>query len=98
MSNALPELVKDAGRGGVFEIRDIPSDDSGMAPHEIWCNESQERYVLAVEPENIEVFEKICLSEKCPYAVVGTATKEKQIIVKDSSFSNVPIDLPMAVL
>ena len=98
LSNALPELVKDAGRGGVFEIRDIPSDDLGMAPHEIWCNESQERYVLAVEPGNIEVFEKICLSEKCPHAVVGTATKEKQIIAKDSLFSNVPIDLPMAVL
>ncbi len=98
LSNALPELVKDADRGGVFEIRDIPSDDLGMAPHEIWCNESQERYVLAVEPGNLEVFETICQAEKCPHAIVGTTTGEKKIVLTDSLFSNVPIDLPMTVL
>ena len=63
--------LKDGGRGGRFELRDIPNDEPGMTPLEIWCNESQERYVLAVEPEQLAIFERICDRERCPFAVVG---------------------------
>ena len=72
----MPELVKDGGRGGRFELRDVPNDEPGMTPLEIWCNESQERYVLAVEPDQLARFESICERERCPYAVVGEATDE----------------------
>lgn len=98
LSNALPELVKDGGRGGSFSLRDIPNAEAEMSPLEIWCNESQERYVLAVNPENLSRFEQICARERCPFAVVGEATDEKRISLSDSHFSNEPIDLPMDVL
>ncbi|MBK8972182.1 MAG: phosphoribosylformylglycinamidine synthase [Hahellaceae bacterium] len=98
LSNALPELVKDGGRGGVFELRDIPNDEPGMSPMAIWCNESQERYVLAIAPESVDLFDQICRRERCPYAVVGEATQEKQLLVSDSYFANQPVDLPMSVL
>ncbi|MBA4693815.1 MAG: phosphoribosylformylglycinamidine synthase, partial [Congregibacter sp.] len=98
LSNALPELVKDGGRGGRFELRDVPNDEPGMTPLEIWCNESQERYVLAVEPEQLARFEAICERERCPYAVVGEATDEHHLAVTDRQFDNHPIDLPMSVL
>lgn len=98
LSNALPELVKDAGRGGRFEMRRLPSADPGLAPLELWCNEAQERYVLAVAHEDLAVFEQICARERCPFAVVGDATTEARLIVGDEKFHNAPVDLPMAVL
>lgn len=98
LSNALPELVKDGGRGGVFELRSVPSAESQMSPLEIWCNEAQERYVLAVSPQALARFSAICERERCPYAVVGIATAEKHIRLNDSHFANSPIDLPMDVL
>ena len=98
LSNALPELVKDGGTGGLFELRTIPNDEFGMSPVEIWCNEAQERYVLAVKPEDIQRFKAICERERCPFAVVGEATEDKTIKVTDQQFNNNPVDLPMSVL
>ncbi|MBT8145792.1 MAG: phosphoribosylformylglycinamidine synthase [Gammaproteobacteria bacterium] len=98
LSNALPELVKDAGRGGNFELRKIPSAEGHMSPLEIWCNEAQERYVLAVGNDRLQEFEDICARERCPFAVVGNATDQQQLRLHDSHFSNNPIDLPMNVL
>lgn len=98
LSNAFPELVKDGGRGGRFELRQVPNDEPGMSPLEIWCNESQERYVMAVEPENLARFEAICERERCPFAVVGEATEELHLSLSDEHFDNVPVDLPMSVL
>ena len=98
LSNALPELVNDSGRGGKFELRMIPNDEPGMAPLEIWCNESQERYVLAVSSANLGDFKSICERERCPMAVVGEATKEQNLVVGDGHFDNTPIDMPMDVL
>ncbi|EIW72263.1 phosphoribosylformylglycinamidine synthase [Tremella mesenterica] len=98
LSNALPELVHDSGLGAVFEIRDVLVDDPGMSPMEIWCNESQERYVLAVSPENLSIFEEIAKRERCPYSVVGTATAEDRLVVTDRFLGENPIDIPMSVL
>ncbi|MFY8273076.1 phosphoribosylformylglycinamidine synthase [Pseudoalteromonas sp. SSDWG2] len=98
LSNAFPELVDDGGRGGIFELRNVPNDEPGMAPHEIWCNESQERYVLAVAEENFDRFEQICKRERAQYAVIGTATEERHLRVADSHFNNNPVDLPLDVL
>jgi phosphoribosylformylglycinamidine synthase len=98
LSNAFPELVKDGGRGGHFELRNVPNDEPGMSPLAIWCNESQERYVLAVKPENLDTFAEICARERAPFAVVGTATDEKHLRVGDTVFENNPVDLPMSVL
>lgn len=98
LSNAFPELVKDGGRGGSFELRNVPNDEPGMSPLEIWCNESQERYVMAVEPENLATFEAICQRERCPFAVVGEATQEMHLRLTDSHFGNAPVDIPMTVL
>lgn len=98
LSNALPELVHDSGRGAVFELRDIPSAETELSPLEIWCNEAQERYVLGIAPEDLEQFKAICERERCPFAVVGKITDEQQLVVKDKLFSNEPVDLPMDVL
>ena len=98
LSNAFPELVKDGNRGGKFELRNVPNDEPGMSPLEIWCNEAQERYVMAVEPEDLARFEAICERERCPYAVVGEATAEMHLQLTDSQFGNSPVDLPMSVL
>ena len=98
LSNALPELVKDGGTGGRFNLRAVPNDEPGMSPVEIWCNEAQERYVLAILPADVERFKAICDRERCPYAIVGEATEEKQITVVDQHFDNKPVDLPMSVL
>ena len=98
LSNALPELVKDGGRGGQFALRSIPSDEPGMSPLEIWCNEAQERYVLAVEPDNLAIFAAICRRERCPYALVGEATEASHLSLADSHFDNQPVDLPMSLL
>ncbi|MDH1281927.1 phosphoribosylformylglycinamidine synthase [Pseudomonas chengduensis] len=98
ISNALPELINDGGRGGRFELRNVPNDEPGMAPHEIWCNESQERYVLSVDAADFERFQSICERERCPFAVVGEATAEPHLTVTDSHFSNTPVDMPLEVL
>ncbi|MGB0957334.1 MAG: phosphoribosylformylglycinamidine synthase, partial [Litorivicinus sp.] len=98
LSNALPELVKDGGTGGRFDIRKVLLDEPGMSPLEIWCNESQERYVLAIAPEQLDTFEAICARERCPYAVVGEATDEQRLVVEDSLLGDTPVDLPLDVL
>lgn len=98
LSNAFPELAKDGGCGARFELREVPCDEPGMSPLEIWCNESQERYVMAVPKAKLQQFEDICQRERCPYAVVGEALSEKTLIVNDKHFDAKPVDLPMSVL
>ena len=98
LSNAFPELVKDGGRGGHFELRNVNNDEPGMSPLAIWCNEAQERYVMAVAPENLTLFEELCARERCPYAIVGEATEEHHLTLGDTHFANKPVDLPMSVL
>ena len=98
ISNALPELVNDAGRGGRFQLRAVPNAEPGMSPLEIWCNESQERYVLAVPARHLATFRALCERERCPFAVVGEATERKQLVLEDAHFGNTPIDLPLDVL
>ena len=98
LSNAFPELVSDGGRGGDFELRNIPNDEPGMSPLAVWCNESQERYVMAVAEGDMDKFDAICHRERCPYAVVGIATEEEHLTVSDSHFENKPVDLPLDVL
>jgi len=98
LSNAMPELVNDAGRGARFELRAIPNDEPGMSPMEIWCNEAQERYVLAIKPEEMERFAALCERERAPYAVIGEATAEQQLVLGDGYFDNSPIDMPLEVL
>lgn len=98
LSNALPELVHDGGSGARFELRAVPNDEPGMSPLEVWCNESQERYVLAIAQERLADFEALCRRERCPFAVLGEATQENQLIVSDAHFGNTPIDLPLEVL
>ncbi|MDO9197205.1 phosphoribosylformylglycinamidine synthase, partial [Rhodoferax sp.] len=97
LSNAFPELTNDAGRGARFDLRAVPLEESGMAPKEIWCNESQERYVLAIAPESLELFQALCERERCPFAVVGVATDERQLVLADADNES-PVDMPMNVL
>ncbi|MFG6178555.1 phosphoribosylformylglycinamidine synthase [Halomonas sp. THAF12] len=98
LSNALPELVKDGERGGRFELREVPNAEPGMSPLEIWCNEAQERYVLAVAPQDLDTFDALCARERCPYSVVGEATEAHHLEVRDGHFDTKPVDLPMSVL
>ena len=98
LSNALPELVNDSGRGARIALRAIPSDDPGMSPLQVWCNESQERYVLAIDSKRLETFRAFCERERCPYAVVGEVTQEPRLSVGDSLFDNAPVDIPMSLL
>lgn len=98
LSNAFPELVNDSGRGGKFDLRKVPNDEPSMSPMEIWCNESQERYVLAIYPDKIEQFEAICKRERAMYAIVGEATAEQELVVNDTVFAANPVDLPLNVL
>ena len=98
LSNALPELVKDGGTGGLFDLRAIPNAEPGMTPLEIWCNEAQERYVLAVPADRLSQFDAICQRERAPYAVVGEATAAHELIVEDGHFASRAVDLPMDVL
>ncbi len=98
LSNAMPEIVHDCGRGARFELRMIPSDDPGMSPKEIWCNESQERYVMAISQERMAEFEALCERERCPFAVIGEATEEEQLLLGDGYFDNTPIDISMEIL
>jgi len=98
LSNALPELVHGGGVGGTFDLRAIPSEEPGMAPREIWCNEAQERYVLAIAPASLPLFEALCARERCPFAVVGTANAEGRLVVRDAHFGNAPVDVPLDVI
>ena len=102
LSNAFPELTNDAGRGARFDLRAVPLEASGLSPKEIWSNESQERYVLAIAPESLHLFKSFCDRERCPFAVVGVATDERQLIVSDDKFldesSKHPVNMPMNVL
>jgi phosphoribosylformylglycinamidine synthase len=98
LSNALPELVNDSGRGAVFDLRKIPNDERSMSPLEIWCNESQERYVLGIDAADLERFEALCRRERCPYAVLGHASDDGTLIVEDPHFSRRAIDFPLPIL
>ncbi|NUE96849.1 phosphoribosylformylglycinamidine synthase [Gilliamella sp. ESL0232] len=98
LSNAMPELVSDGGCGGQFELRKILNDEPGMSPLEVWCNESQERYVLAIHPDKLALFAELCQRERAPYAVIGEATVNKAVTLHDEHFNNHPIDLPLDVL
>lgn len=104
LSNALPELIEDSGRSGHFDLRNILNDDLAMSPMQIWCNESQERYVLAIAPESLADFEATCKRERALYAVVGHATNDGKLVLEDEHFGSEdetlakPIDLPMEVL
>ena len=111
LSNAFPELTNDAGRGARFDLRRIPVEESGLAPKEIWCNESQERYVLAIAPQSLAQFSAFCERERCPFAVVGVATEERQLVVGEVALplaategraaaagESPAVDMPMNVL
>ena len=110
LSNAFPELTNDAGRGARFDLRAVKLEESGMAPKEIWCNESQERYVMAIAPESLEQFQALCERERCPFAVIGVATEERELVVYDGGASGqfpagppqgapvYPVNMPMNVL
>jgi phosphoribosylformylglycinamidine synthase len=98
LSNALPEVIDHSGLGGRIELRDVPNDEPGMSPMAIWCNEAQERYVLAVLPERLDEFSDLCRRERCPFAVVGETTEERRLVVHDEHFDNFPVDMPVEVL
>ena len=94
LSNAFPELTNDASRGARFDLRAVQLEESGMAPKEIWCNESQERYVLAIAPESLTLFQALCERERCPFAVIGVATEERDLVLYDSGVSSVKTQFP----
>jgi phosphoribosylformylglycinamidine synthase len=98
LSNAIPELLHDAGCGGRLELRDVPNAEPGMSPLEIWCNEAQERYVLAVAPERLDILRELCDRERCPYAVLGRATDDGILVVTDRELGDTPIELPLSLL
>ena len=98
LSNALPEVIDHSKLGGRIELRAVPNDEPGMSPMAIWCNEAQERYVLAVAPEQLETFAEICARERCPWADVGETTVERRLLVSDQLFDNAPVDMPVEVL
>ena len=98
ISNAFPELVYGAGQGAVFDLRRVPLEESGLAPKDIWCNESQERYVVAINPDLLPLFEQMCARERCPFAVVGVATAERHLVLEDGPAGERVIDMPMDVL
>ncbi|MEI8573319.1 phosphoribosylformylglycinamidine synthase [Methylomonas sp. LW13] len=98
LSNAVPEIIHDCDRGGRFELRKVQNADKGMSPMQIWCNEAQERYVLAIKPESLALFESFCKREHCLYAVIGHATDEEHLTLSDEWLGGKPVDLPMSVL
>ncbi|TCW30777.1 phosphoribosylformylglycinamidine synthase [Gulbenkiania mobilis] len=98
LSNAFPELVNDAGRGAIFELRKVHLEEKGMSPMQIWSNESQERYVLAILPDDLDTFRALCERERCPFAVLGVATDDGHLQVRDDVFDNKPVDMPLEVL
>jgi phosphoribosylformylglycinamidine synthase len=98
LSNALPEIVSGADKGAVLNLREIPNAAFGMTPVEIWCNEAQERFVLAIAKKDVKLFGQIAQRERCPFAIVGEVTVEPELILKDPYFKNEPVNMPMAVL
>ncbi len=98
LSNAVPEVIAHSRRGGRIELRDVPNDEPGMSPLEIWCNEAQERYLLAVAPGRLEEFLTLCRRERCPCAVIGSTTGDGQLQVHDAQFGQRPVDIPVAAL
>ncbi len=98
ISNALPELVHGGGKGARFELRKVPNEERGMSPMQIWSNEAQERYVLAIPAERLDEFTALCERERCPFAVLGTAVSEDRLTVHDELFDNNPVDMPLSVL
>src|SRR5690606_12026554 len=102
LSNAFPELVDGAGRAARFDLARVPVEESGMSPAEIWCNESQERYVLSIAPQAAPAFHALCIRERCSYSIVGTVSDDRRLIVEDSRTGSDPIgppvDMPIDVL
>jgi phosphoribosylformylglycinamidine synthase len=98
LANAVPEAVAHSRRGGRIALRAVPNAEPGMSPMELWCNEAQERYVLAIEPEAMDQFAEFCRRERCPYADIGVTTSDGQLVVEDAHFGNRPVDLPVDVL
>jgi phosphoribosylformylglycinamidine synthase len=98
LSNAIPESIDHSSRGGRIELRKVPSAESGLSPLELWCNESQERYVLIIAQEHLARFDEICARERCPHAVVGDITGDGQLRMDDALFGNSPIDVPLEVI
>ena len=98
LSNAVPEIIHDCGRGGRFELRNVHNADKGMSPMQIWCNEAQERYVVAIKPESLALFASFCEREHCLYAVIGEATQEEHLSLNDALLSDKPVDIPMSIL
>ena len=98
LSNAVPELVHGSNRGGSINLRDIMNEEPGMSPMQLWCNEAQERYVLAISPEDLGLFSSLCERERCPFAVIGKATLNERLEITDPFFGNHPVDMPLSVL
>ncbi len=98
LSNAVPEIIHDCERGGRFELRKVHNADLGMSPMQIWCNEAQERYVVAIKPEALELFSGFCEREHCLFAVIGVATEEQHLTLNDELLEDKPVDIPMSVL
>ncbi len=98
LSNAFPELIDDSDRGGQLELRAIPCAESGLSPLEIWCNEAQERYVLAIDAQRLSAFRALCERERAPFAVVGEMTDQRQLVVGDAELDGSPVDIPMDLL
>jgi len=98
LSNALPELVHGAGRGARIDLRAAPNEEPGMTPREVWSNEAQERYVLALAPERLDAFRALCERERCPFAIVGVATDDHRLEVRDPLFGNTPVDMDLSAL
>jgi phosphoribosylformylglycinamidine synthase len=98
LSNAVPEIIEHSDCGAVLELRNVPNDEPGMSPMELWCNESQERYMLSIEPQRLAAFVAICERERCPYAVLGELTEKRELRIDDREFGNRPVAMPMDVL
>ncbi|MCS6902624.1 MAG: AIR synthase-related protein, partial [Polyangiaceae bacterium] len=98
LANAVPELLEESGVGGIIDLDAIPSDDPALSPMELWCNEAQERYVLALAPQDLDRFAALCRRERCPFAVIGEVTAERRLLVRDRRDGTVAVDLPMTVL
>ncbi|HOC18398.1 MAG TPA: phosphoribosylformylglycinamidine synthase, partial [Vicinamibacterales bacterium] len=98
LSNALPEIAHGAGRGARIDLRAAPNEEPGMTPREVWCNETQERYVLAIAPASLDLFRRLCERERCPFAVVGEVTEERHLEVRDPLFGNKPVDMDLPAL
>lgn len=97
LSNAMPELADLSGKGATFDLSKVPVEESGMSPLEIWCNESQERYVIALDPTKIDIFRAFCERERCPFAVLGTITEEAELKLTRPNDTSA-VDMPMEVL